>query len=52
MRGRNSVFLSHAPIITGFPCRDILRPLCEKAGIRISRFIQAPIEGLCAYHTE
>ena len=36
----------------GWACRDILRPLCEKAGIRISRFIQAPIEGLCAYHTE
>lgn len=36
----------------GWACRDILRPLCEKAGIRISRFIQAPIEGLCTYHTE
>ena len=36
----------------GWACRDILRPLCEKAGIRISRFIKAPIEGLCEYHTE
>jgi N-acetylglucosamine kinase-like BadF-type ATPase len=36
----------------GWACRDILRPLCEKSGIQISRFIQAPIEGLCAYHTE
>ena len=36
----------------GWACRDILRPLCEKAGIRISRFIKAPIEGLCDYHTK
>ena len=36
----------------GWACRDILRPLCEKAGIRISRFIKAPIEGLCEYHTD
>ncbi|MBP5398365.1 MAG: hypothetical protein J6Y32_07075 [Bacteroidales bacterium] len=36
----------------GWACRDMLRPLCEKAGIRISRFVQAPIEGLCRYHLE
>ena len=36
----------------GWACQDILRPLCEKAGIRISRFVKAPIEGLCAYHTQ
>lgn len=35
----------------GWACRDILRPLLEKAGIRISRFIPSPIEGLCEYHT-
>lgn len=34
----------------GWACQDILRPLCEKAGIRISRFVKSPIEGLCAYH--
>lgn len=34
----------------GWACRDIFRPLCEKAGIRISRFLQAPIDGLCQYH--
>lgn len=36
----------------GWACRDILRPLCEKAGIRISRFVKAPIEGLCSYHAQ
>ena len=36
----------------GWACRDILRPLCEKAGIRISRFVPSPIEGLCEYHTQ
>lgn len=35
----------------GWACQEIIRPLCEKAGIRISRFIKAPIDGLCAYHT-
>ena len=34
----------------GWACRDILRPLLEQAGIRVSRFVKAPIEGLCAYH--
>ena len=34
----------------GWASRDILRPLFEQAGIRISRFVKAPIEGLCAYH--
>lgn len=34
----------------GWACQDVLRPLCEKAGIRISRFVKSPIEGLCAYH--
>lgn len=36
----------------GWACQDILRPLCEKAGIRISRFVKAPIEGLCSYHAQ
>lgn len=34
----------------GWACQDIFRPLCEQAGIRISRFLQAPIDGLCEYH--
>ena len=34
----------------GWACQDILRPLLERAGIRISRFVKAPIEGLCTYH--
>ena len=39
-------------IVGGFACacKDILTSLCEKSGIRISTFIQAPIDGLCAYH--
>ena len=36
----------------GWACQDIFRPLCEKAGIRISRFLQAPIDGLCQYHCQ
>lgn len=36
----------------GWACKEIFRPLCEKAGIRISRFVKAPIEGLCEYHRE
>ncbi len=34
----------------GWACRDIIGPLCEEAGIRVSRFMKAPIDGLCAYH--
>ncbi|MBQ9892192.1 MAG: hypothetical protein IJM35_03430 [Bacteroidales bacterium] len=34
----------------GWACRDILRPLLDRAGIRVSRFIKAPIDGLCEYH--
>ena len=34
----------------GWACRDILTPLLEKAGIRVSRFVKAPVEGLCEYH--
>ena len=35
----------------GWACREILNPLCEKAGIRISGFMKNPVEGLCRYHT-
>ena len=35
----------------GWACRDILRPLLDEAGIRVSRFIKAPIVGLCEYHS-
>ena len=35
----------------GWACKDIITPLFMKAGIRISRFIKAPIEGLCEYHS-
>ena len=35
----------------GWAFRDILRPLFAEAGIRVSRFLKAPIEGLCEYHT-
>lgn len=34
----------------GWAFQDIIRPLMDKAGIHISRFIKAPIEGLCQYH--
>lgn len=34
----------------GYACRDIFKPLAEKAGIKISRFIPEPIEGLLEYH--
>ena len=34
-----------------FACRDILTPLFAAAGIRASRFIKAPIDGLCEYHS-
>ena len=34
----------------GWACQEILRPLLDEAGIRVSRFIKAPIEGLCEYH--
>ena len=34
----------------GWACKDILRPLLDEAGIRVSRFIKAPIDGLCEYH--
>lgn len=36
----------------GWAFQDIIRPLMDKAGIGISRFIKAPIEGLCQYHLE
>ena len=36
----------------GWACRDILTPLLETSHIRISRFLKAPVEGLCAYHSE
>ena len=34
----------------GYACKDILRPILESCGIRISRFIKAPVDGLCEYH--
>ena len=34
----------------GYACRDIFRPLCEKAGLRISEFCPKPIEKLIEYH--
>ena len=34
----------------GWACKDIITPLLDKAGIKVSRFIKAPIEGLCEYH--
>ena len=34
----------------GWACKDIIAPLFDKAGITISRFVKAPIEGLCEYH--
>ena len=36
----------------GWACQDFIRPLMEQSGIRISRFIKAPIDGLCQYHFE
>ena len=36
----------------GWTFRDIIRALMDKAGIRISRFLKAPIEGLCQYHLD
>ena len=35
----------------GWAFRDILRPLLEESGIRISRFLRSPIDGLCEYHS-
>lgn len=35
----------------GWACRDIFQPLCEEAGIGVSRFMKAPIDGLCEYHS-
>lgn len=39
-------------IVGGFAwaCRDVLLPILEDEGIKVSRIIRAPIEGLCAYH--
>jgi len=34
----------------GWAGRDILAPLFAESGIRVSRFIKAPVEGLCEYH--
>lgn len=34
----------------GWACKDIITPLLDNAGIKVSRFIKAPIEGLCEYH--
>lgn len=36
----------------GWACRDILKPLLEEDGIRVSRFIKAPVDGLCGYHAQ
>lgn len=36
----------------GWAFQDIIRPLMEAAGIRISQFLKAPIDGLCNYHLE
>lgn len=36
----------------GYANRDIFSALAAEAGIRISRFIKEPIEGLIIYHTE
>ena len=40
-------------IVGGLGCsaREILRPLLERAGIRVSRFLASPMEGLIPYHT-
>jgi len=36
----------------GWACRDILNPLFAEEGIRVSRFIKAPVDGLCEYHAQ
>jgi len=36
----------------GCACREIIGRIFAEYGIRISRFIQAPIEGLVKYHTD
>lgn len=40
-------------IVGGLGCsaREILCPLLERAGIRVSRFLASPMEGLIPYHT-
>lgn len=40
-------------IVGGFAwaCKDWLLPLLEQSGIRVSKIIKAPIDGLCGYHT-
>lgn len=48
--------VAHYPVgITGglgYACQGILSPLLEKAGIRVSRFLESPIEGLIDYHSK
>ena len=41
-------------VVGGFAwaCRDILLPMLEKKGIRVTRILKAPIEALCEYHTK
>lgn len=41
-------------VVGGFgqACREILEPLLAEEGIRVSRFIKAPVDGLCRYHSE
>lgn len=34
----------------GFACRDIIARIFSEYGIRISRFLPAPVEGLVSYH--
>ena len=35
----------------GWACREIIAPLCADSGVRITRFLPAPIDGLCEYHS-
>lgn len=34
----------------GYSCSDIFTPLAQKAGIRVTRYVKSPIEGLSVYH--
>ena len=36
----------------GWACKDILNPLLAEEGIRVSRFLKAPVDGLCGYHAQ
>jgi len=34
----------------GWACRDILGPMLEASGIRVTRFVKSPVDALCTYH--